>query len=198
MCREGGFGERFCPSVFLSLSFSLCLSLSGKQAWHFVWSSDNFFPSKCFRTMQVQYSTFLQYPHKSTFLFLLPESELKTQPTSGAWDYVASGVSFPSSYQHCCFPDVYPFTACQGCGCKFGSLQMSHEVKMTRKLQHWPLHKNQNLDHPLIFPLKVLMKRIALQPEPHSILGSNSWIVFLRPLGNVRRFLLKWTLSNKL
>lgn len=54
---------------------------------------------------------------------------------------------------------MHPFTACQCCRCEFGSLQVSHEIKMTRKLQHKSLHKSPNLHHPLTSPLKVLMKR---------------------------------------
>lgn len=116
VCKEGRLGR---GSV--CLSFSLCLGskldiLSEAQTIFFHQNSSE-------QRRSYSLVPFFSVPTNTHSSFLLPESELKTQPTSGAWDYVASSVSLRSSYQHCCFPDVHPFTACQGCGCKFGSLQ---------------------------------------------------------------------------
>lgn len=168
-------------------SVCICFSVSvWEESLVFLSEAQTVFQLECFQNnadRPHKSKTPLQRPHKS--LSLLSPSRVRTQEPANfrCMGHVASSVSLLSSYQHCCFPDVHPFTACQCCCCTSGNVQVSHEAKMTRKLWHKPLHKSWNLNHPLISPFKVLMKRIALPPEPRSIWGKNSEIVFLRLLG---------------
>lgn len=179
-CDGGKVSERWR----LCLYMFLCVCLGGE--FGFLSEAQTVFQLECFQNnadRPHKSKTPLQRPHKS--LSLLSPSRVRMQEPANfrCMGHVASSVSLLSSYQHCCFPDVHPFTACQCCCCTSGNVQVSHEAKMTRKLWHKPLHKSWNLNHPLISPFKVLMKRIALPPEPRSIWGKNSEIVFLRLLG---------------
>lgn len=147
--------------------------------------------------MQVQPSTLLRCPHMSMSLFFLP-SELGTQPfqvheTCGIQCKPSRQLSAQLSFQMCT-----QFTACQCCCCTLGSLHVSHEAKMARKLRHKSIHKSWNGDHPLTsLSWKSVDQEYCLTTRAAFNAGQKPMSSFSQALGNIRRFLLKWTLSNK-
>lgn len=172
VCDGGRVGEE---------GVCLLISLSGKQGWLFVWSSDNF----SIEMLLEQYKSnnlvpFFDVPTSPCPPFRPAQSEIRTQPISGAQDMWHLVEAFLAALNPAAFQMCSHALRARVCCRKCGSLQVSHEVKMTRKLRHKPLYKSWNWTIPR---LKVLMKKIALKPEPPSLLGRNLWTIFLRPLG---------------
>lgn len=147
--------------------------------------------------MQAQSSTLLRCPHMSMSPFFCHWSQnLWTQPFQV---HETCGIQC-TPICTAVFPDVHPHSLrASVAAANLGVYKWVMKQKWlgSSGINHY-IKAEMGIIHGFLSPGKVLIKRTAWPPEPHSILGRNPWAVFLRPGGNIRRFLLRWTLSNKL